>query len=855
MSRQGNHIDRRRDGGWGWMIVLGAFLVNFTMLGLLRSGGIIYVALVDFFGISRREASWPFTLSGALMFITGPVAAFLSNYFSIRKIVIFGVTVASLGVTFCYFATDILTIIVLFGIVQGLGIGLMFTLNPVILNQYFTKRKATAMGIAYAGASLGSFALPPAAEILIDYYGLHGCFLILGGLSLNAIVGASLYRAPKFSITEKLKALTSQNHKEEEQHEEKVKSIVPVDALFVSNNRKINEDSTKEENSLMIENNEINGKLSQHNNNSIVLNDNIVRKMSVDAKHGVTKNAKLIAETISHPLFIILCMTMTIYFLSSHTFLMVIVDYSVDRGITDNDSVYLVPIYSITDLFGRLTIGWFSDSSKISRRHVVLFATIGLGISMEAIVFTWNYIWMAVVSAFLGLFSGCLMINYPPLMAEILGIDKLATAIGFAGLMIGCVSFTRPFLIGYFRDTFGVYDNMFHFFANLVFYLGLGIGLMFTLNPVILNQYFTKRKATAMGIAYAGASLGSFALPPAAEILIDYYGLHGCFLILGGLSLNAIVGASLYRAPKFSITEKLKALTSQNHKEEEQHEEKVKSIVPVDALFVSNNRKINEDSTKEENSLMIENNEINGKLSQHNNNSIVLNDNIVRKMSVDAKHGVTKNAKLIAETISHPLFIILCMTMTIYFLSSHTFLMVIVDYSVDRGITDNDSVYLVPIYSITDLFGRLTIGWFSDSSKISRRHVVLFATIGLGISMEAIVFTWNYIWMAVVSAFLGLFSGCLMINYPPLMAEILGIDKLATAIGFAGLMIGCVSFTRPFLIGYFRDTFGVYDNMFHFFASIHFLCSLLWILQPGTKYIFKKLSKKTISNNKIEIKF
>lgn len=487
MSRRNNRVEKEQDGGWGWMVVMGAFLVNFTILGLLRSGGVIYVALVEYFGISRKEASWPFTISGALMFISGPIAAFLSNYFSIRQIVISGVSIASLGVIFSYFATNIITIIILYGIVQGLGIGLMFTLNPVILNQYFTRRRATAMGIAYAGASLGSFAIPPATEILLDYYGIHGCFLILGGVSLNAIVGASFYRAPKFSITDKLEALNPQGIKDGDQIETRKKSIVSLDVVFVCNNKIVNEGATKEESSLMIENNEINDKELQQNK-SAELNEKFIRKMSVDIRHGMTKYIKLIIETISHPLFTILCLTMTSYFLSSYTYLMVIVDYAVDRGITDTDSVYLVSIYSITDLFGRLTIGWFSDSSKISRRHVVLFASIGLGITMEMLVFTWSYMWMAVASAMLGLFSGCLLINYPPLMAEILGIDKLATAIGFAGLMIGCVNFTRPFLIGYFRDTFGVYDNMFHSFASIHFFCSL----LWILHP-ITQYYFNKR--------------------------------------------------------------------------------------------------------------------------------------------------------------------------------------------------------------------------------------------------------------------------------------------------------------------------------------------------------------------------
>lgn len=80
-------------------------------------------------------------------------------------------------------------------------------------------------------------------------------------------------------------------------------------------------------------------------------------------------------------------------------------------------------------------------------------------------------------------------------------------------------------------------------------FTGIGNGLVVTLNPVLIHQHFKHQKATATGIAYAGASVGSFALPPLIEYLLGAYGFKGCFLLLGAILLNGLVPAFIAKSP------------------------------------------------------------------------------------------------------------------------------------------------------------------------------------------------------------------------------------------------------------------------------------------------------------------
>ncbi|GFT61231.1 uncharacterized protein NPIL_12211, partial [Nephila pilipes] len=50
------------DSRWSWVIAVACCWVTFVIQGLVRSGGVVYVALIDAYRVSRAQASWPFTL-------------------------------------------------------------------------------------------------------------------------------------------------------------------------------------------------------------------------------------------------------------------------------------------------------------------------------------------------------------------------------------------------------------------------------------------------------------------------------------------------------------------------------------------------------------------------------------------------------------------------------------------------------------------------------------------------------------------------------------------------------------------------------------------------------------------------
>lgn len=186
-----------RDRNWAWVVAVACFVTNFTSVGFLRSGSVLYVSFVRILGLSREQAAWPLSLIASVMHLSGPLFSCLIQYLSIRKLVIFGSFLSSLGCILCYFNSYFISLIIFLGVINGLGNGLIYTFNPVIINMHFKKYRTTAMGIFRGGSSVGSFVLPPLMEFFISNYGLKGCFLLMGGVLLQGLAAGCFYRQPK----------------------------------------------------------------------------------------------------------------------------------------------------------------------------------------------------------------------------------------------------------------------------------------------------------------------------------------------------------------------------------------------------------------------------------------------------------------------------------------------------------------------------------------------------------------------------------------------------------------------------------------------------------------------------------
>ncbi|GFW96668.1 uncharacterized protein TNCV_2847251 [Trichonephila clavipes] len=181
-----------------WFVAIYSSLVSMLLYGVVRLSGLLFVASMDRFQVDRQEASLPYILCDTLQGIAGPIAGFLGLKFGVRSVIMLGSFIAAVGSGLCFFAENILTITILWGIVYGFGFGLGSLLLPVVITQHFLKKRATAISVLYVGSYVGFSILPTITEVLIKTYGLSGTFLWLSGFLLHGVPLAMLLRPPDF---------------------------------------------------------------------------------------------------------------------------------------------------------------------------------------------------------------------------------------------------------------------------------------------------------------------------------------------------------------------------------------------------------------------------------------------------------------------------------------------------------------------------------------------------------------------------------------------------------------------------------------------------------------------------------
>ncbi|XP_076443067.1 uncharacterized protein LOC143281699 [Babylonia areolata] len=182
------------DGGWGWLVTVAGFLVAFIQDGIVTSFGLMLPELMDTFGTGVSLTSLPPGILVATFLLSGPVTAYLVERWGCRLVGFCGGLVAALGVAGSAYAPSIHLFILSFGVVAGVGVGLIYLPSVTMVNMYFHKKRGVVAGIITSGSGFGLLALAPLTEMLMEQYGWRGCYLIMAAITLHLCVCASLMR-------------------------------------------------------------------------------------------------------------------------------------------------------------------------------------------------------------------------------------------------------------------------------------------------------------------------------------------------------------------------------------------------------------------------------------------------------------------------------------------------------------------------------------------------------------------------------------------------------------------------------------------------------------------------------------
>ncbi|KAI6240393.1 MFS domain-containing protein [Aphelenchoides fujianensis] len=190
------------DGGYGWFVVLGSFLIHVFADGFVYSFGVIAESLVHEFKASNAETSFILSLLTGLMLAAGPIASVVSNRIGCRLTTIGGALIASVGCAMSYYADSMGYLTFSVGIVMGFGFGMMYcpaimhaaelscpshSLGCRIVTMYFERLRSLATGITVCGAGVGTFVFSRVISYLIVRFNWRTVFLIYAGVVLLCV--------------------------------------------------------------------------------------------------------------------------------------------------------------------------------------------------------------------------------------------------------------------------------------------------------------------------------------------------------------------------------------------------------------------------------------------------------------------------------------------------------------------------------------------------------------------------------------------------------------------------------------------------------------------------------------------
>ncbi|CDS12707.1 hypothetical protein LRAMOSA04893 [Lichtheimia ramosa] len=183
--------DEPPDGGYGWFIVLGAFLVQISSYGVMQE---YYEQNV--FGDKVSNPAFQLSFVGTLISVfanlMSPLATILLSYLGTKVVLVLGTLLIAIGLFMAGFATEIFHLYLTQGLSYGIGMCFMYITIMGIAPQYFSRKRGLALGIIASGSGIGGLIFPFVMTPINNSLGPGWTYRVLGFIVLACDIVACI---------------------------------------------------------------------------------------------------------------------------------------------------------------------------------------------------------------------------------------------------------------------------------------------------------------------------------------------------------------------------------------------------------------------------------------------------------------------------------------------------------------------------------------------------------------------------------------------------------------------------------------------------------------------------------------
>ena len=179
--------------GW-WMVSLSGVISSINKTAVNKGFPVFILPVEQFFGASRAEVAFIFSLARSENGPTGPVAGWLVDRFGPRTLIFVGATMSGGGFLILGYTSTIWAFaLVYLGVITiGSNIGFSYPM-ATLLNNWFYRQKAMAMSVYHALDSIVPALLVPLVAVTIASLGLQTTFTIIGFIILGTVLPLAFF--------------------------------------------------------------------------------------------------------------------------------------------------------------------------------------------------------------------------------------------------------------------------------------------------------------------------------------------------------------------------------------------------------------------------------------------------------------------------------------------------------------------------------------------------------------------------------------------------------------------------------------------------------------------------------------
>lgn len=176
---------------YGWFIVAACMILSALGIGVFSNIiGLFFTSIKETYGYTQAQVS---AIVSVAMLAGLPATVICANFYkkySTRWLVlIFGIGMAAA----CFamsLTTSLVTLYIASALLGVFSIGATALSSPILITNWFVKKRGTAMGLAVAGAGFGPFLMSPVISKTIGDYGYEKGFVVLSIIMLVGILVA-----------------------------------------------------------------------------------------------------------------------------------------------------------------------------------------------------------------------------------------------------------------------------------------------------------------------------------------------------------------------------------------------------------------------------------------------------------------------------------------------------------------------------------------------------------------------------------------------------------------------------------------------------------------------------------------